>query len=654
MNRLLDALDLDETEVPASIRVANPLGIGKSEAHQMTGVDTEIERRIADAIADLSSTEQAPSGFSDNRVEVRSGAVDFADGSWRTGLVEVVEWLHLDEELNQESDEAFDRSLAEALELEPRQGAAGLPAPDGSSLLQRLAERLDRAVDFRNAFIEEVAKIDEGTATLESATGVWADKWEEVSEEDEVEGSGPIHAEATTWTISDFVGYAENAELNLSPSFQRADVWVTTMSQQLIESVLRGIPLPSVIILERVDLEAGTTAYEVVDGKQRLTALLRFTGCHPVALEEVRKRAVEWEIPDLLNTFQRDYPEFKKIWKKRSPEALTATLERESYFPFPLRSGEVKPLSGALAALRGKYYCQVRDVKIPVLGVPRAVSYVFEKSSADYRLPVITYKQVSDEQIHEVFSLYNKQGKHLNAEEIRNALYHHLAFMKALVVTAGDSGNVKDDATFLQSEWHDLQSTQTILNGYGFPRAGYKRTKLLSWVSAALFLPGEALPGRSTTNHINALLKRISDDKTDRLRDQATVLKAMVVLDKGLDAHAAIGQEIWSKTFVNSRGTGKWQELQLVSSLIALSAAHVVRGDALVDELEDKFSEIQKASAKWVRPRKSQSKDQWEFIARVVCELLALLQVDIADVDDKLTSDFGASGLGDLVSVHTG
>ena len=26
------------------------------------------------------------------------------------------------------------------------------------------------------------------------------------------------------------------------------------------------------------------------------------------------------------------------------------------------------------------------------------------------------------------------------AEEIRNALYHHLDFMKALVVTAGDSG----------------------------------------------------------------------------------------------------------------------------------------------------------------------------------------------------------------------
>ena len=55
---------------------------------------------------------------------------------------------------------------------------------------------------------------------------------------------------------------------------------------------------------------------------------------------------------------------------------------------------------------------------------------------------MITYKQVTSEQIHEVFSLYNKQGKHLNAEEIRNALYHHLAFMKALVVTAGDSGTV--------------------------------------------------------------------------------------------------------------------------------------------------------------------------------------------------------------------
>ena len=264
---------------------------------------------------------------------------------------------------------------------------------------------------------------------------------------------------------------------------------------------------------------------------------------------------------------------------------------------------------------------------------------------------MITYKQVSSEQIHEVFSLYNKQGKHLNAEEIRNALYHHLDFMKALVVTAGDSGTAHADAAFLLPAWDDLSSTQKVLNSYGFARAGYKRTKLLSWVCAALLLEDGALPGRSTTNHINALLKRVSDSPKDALRDQENLLKAMVLLDKGLDAHAAVGPEIWTKKFINPRSTGKWQELQLVATLIALSAAHTVHGEDLVDVLEAKFDEVHQASTTWERPQKTQSKEQWVFIATVVGELLALLDVDPETVDAQLRADFGSSGLSGLLAV---
>lgn len=311
----------------------------------------------------------------------------------------------------------------------------------------------------------------------------------------------------------------------------------------------------------------------------------------------------------------------------------------------------VKPLSGQLAPLRGRYYCQIRDVAIPVHGVPRKVRTLFESSSTSYKLPVITYKQVTPEQIHEVFSLYNKQGKHLNAEEIRNALYHHLDFMKALVVTAGDSGTAQADAAFLLPEWGDLSSAQDVLNAYGFARAGYKRTKLLSWVCAALLLEDGALPGRSTTNHINALLKRVADNPKDALRREECLLKAMMLLDNGLDAHAAVGPEIWAKRFINPRSTGKWQELQLVATLIALSAAYIVHGEELVDSLEARFEAVQQASTTWERPKKTQSKEQWVFIATVVGELLALLDVDVHVVDNHLRADFGSSGLSGLLAV---
>lgn len=642
MNRLLDGYDAVFRGAEAG---------DASEADEVVKEQSDVETRIAEAIADLSGADYVPAGFAEDRSAVDAGEIDFADGGWRTQLAQVAEWLHLDDDLDETSTDAFDDSLAVELGL-GSDWRNGLADPTNGSLLPRLAERLDRALDLRDVFLAEVEKIDEGAATLESATAVWAARWDEVGEDEDVAGSGTIHAEAGTLPITEFIEQAENGELNLSPSFQRADVWPTTTSQQLIESILRGIPLPSIITLDKVDPETGATSYDVVDGKQRLTSILRFTGKHPVATKMVEAKATEWDEPNLLTTFQNNYPEFKKIWKKNSPDGLTAQVERRLYFPFPLRSGDVvKPLSGQLAPLRGRYYCQIRDVAIPVHGVPRKVRSLFESSSTSYKLPVITYKQVTPEQIHEVFSLYNKQGKHLNAEEIRNALYHHLDFMKALVVTAGDSGTAQADAAFLLPEWSDLSSAQDVLNAYGFARAGYKRTKLLSWVCAALLLEDGALPGRSTTNHINALLKRVSDNPKDALRREENLLNAMILLGKGLDAHAAIGPEIWAKKFINPRSTGKWQELQLVATLIALSAAYLVHGKDLVDSLEARFDAVHQASTSWERPKKTQSKEQWVFIATVVGELLALLDVDVDSVDDRLRADFGSSGLSGLLAV---
>ena len=325
MNRLLDGYDL---------KFPDGTGTDDSEAREVVSEQTDVESRIAEAIADLSGTDSVPAGFAQDRSAIAAEEIEFSDGGWRTQLLEVADWLHLDGDLDETSAEAFDDSLAIQLGL----GAnwrQGLAAPADDSLLPRLADRLDRALDLRDHFLSEVEKIDEDSATIESATAVWAARWDEVEEDEEVEGSGAIHAEANTWPITEFIGHAENGELNLSPSFQRADVWPTTTSQQLIESILRGIPLPSIIILDKVDPTTELTSYEVVDGKQRLTSILRFTGRHPVAIETVEAKATEWNEPNLLTTFQNDYPAFKKIWKKNSPDRLTAQVRTRSLLPVP-------------------------------------------------------------------------------------------------------------------------------------------------------------------------------------------------------------------------------------------------------------------------------------------------------------------------------
>jgi hypothetical protein len=656
LNRLIDAVARRLLDAPDGLdaRAFHQLTVAATEAAEsmrtkekplMSESLSEVEQNIAERLVELSIPGPAvPEGVDVPAARAHVEEIGFADGSWRVHVANVQGWLHLPDQLDSSDGGAFDASLAEGLGID-----YGNLGRHDTTLLERLSERLERAITLREQFYEQMEGAQEGSATLTSATQVWVAAWEEVDEEEEAEVGGPIDAAADTWPIAQFVQRAVTGKLDLSPSYQRADVWPTSDAQLLIESVVRGIPLPSVIVLQTQD-EERRISYEVVDGKQRLTSILRFIGQHPRALEIVRAKAVEWEVPDLLETFRTDYPAFKKLWKKHEQTSLNAALERQSYFPFPLRAGEnVKSLSGDLAKLRGKYYCQIREEYIDIVGERWDLAYVFEQQ-ADYRIPVIVYKKVTTEQVHEVFSLYNKQGKHLNAEEIRNALFHHLALMKALLVTAGDADDVAAVAPFLLADWDDLSSTKGALEGYDFGRAGYKRTKLLSWVAAVLFGAKGTVGTRSTASTINSLLKRVHDTKGDLLRDEDVVRSAMLLLDHGIDAHASTAPEAWADRFRNSTGKDAWQELQLVSSLIALSAARAVLGDELEDKLDEVVAELRTASATWIRPSKTQTSEQWKYMAKVVDEFLGVLGVDVTEADDRLRDEFGHSGLAELVS----
>lgn len=606
---------------------------------------SEVEQNIAEAIAELASE-----GASPQKVDIsRLGAspdmrVSLEDGSWRSPLAAVQGWLYLPAPIDETDGDSFDRSLGRLL-------STGTGAPlQGSALFERLNERLDRAIANREIFLEALESDVDTDGALAAASQTWEEAWASAEENEEAESAGPIKAEATTWPIAQFRQYAVDGEMDLSPSYQRADVWPNADAQLLIESVLRGIPLPSVILLQRNTTEGDR--YEIVDGKQRLTSLLRFTGSHPKALLTVRSRAEAWgEDPDdMVDLFQADYPRYRKTWKKHETTTLTAKQEKELYFPFALRSADVPALRGDLEQLRGRYYSEIRSLAIQVGNAKKKIRSLFEEVS-DYRIPVIVYYEATSRQIHEVFSLYNKQGKHLNAEEIRNAAFHELDFMRALLATAGDTDGIERVAAFLAPVWEDLRSTGRALAKapYLLPDAGYKRSKALSWVAAALLMEDENASTRSTTAHINNLLKRIETDPQDPLRDQRRITEAMVVLDAAMDAHQAAPPQVWAPGFRSTQS--RWQELQLVASLVGLAGASVVLGEDLADVVDQRGEALRDASGRWARPKKSQSKEQWQFIGGVVRELLAALEVPVDQADDEVRSRFGTSGLGALVAL---
>ena len=125
----------------------------------------------------------------------------------------------------------------------------------------------------------------------------------------------------------------------------------------------------------------------------------------------------------------------------------------------------------------------------------------------------------------------------------------------------------------------------------------------------------------------------------------------MVAFQAGLQAHASIDDEAWAPRFKNSLGGGKWQELQLVPALVAFTTAHVVLDCDLDDRIDAVLPELTRRSARWIRPSKTQTKIQWQFIAQVTREMLDVLQIDPSEADAALVSRFGRSGLKHLLSL---
>lgn len=78
------------------------------------------------------------------------------------------------------------------------------------------------------------------------------------------------------YRIHDFVAWSKNRELVLNPSFQRRSVWDPQARTLLIDSILRRMPVPKIYMRTKIDTRTKRSVREVVDGQQRLRAILDF------------------------------------------------------------------------------------------------------------------------------------------------------------------------------------------------------------------------------------------------------------------------------------------------------------------------------------------------------------------------------------------
>lgn len=76
------------------------------------------------------------------------------------------------------------------------------------------------------------------------------------------------------YNISDFVEWDVRNQIELSPDFQRRSVWSLQAKSYLIDTIIRGKPMPKLLLTQ--DVRDRRNIRIVVDGQQRLRAILEY------------------------------------------------------------------------------------------------------------------------------------------------------------------------------------------------------------------------------------------------------------------------------------------------------------------------------------------------------------------------------------------
>lgn len=82
-----------------------------------------------------------------------------------------------------------------------------------------------------------------------------------------------IRTDSYAMSIGEFATLYRDGELFLHPEYQRLFRWTPYQKSRLIESLLLGIPVPSLFVAQRAD-----GVWDVIDGLQRLSTVFEFMG----------------------------------------------------------------------------------------------------------------------------------------------------------------------------------------------------------------------------------------------------------------------------------------------------------------------------------------------------------------------------------------
>ena len=113
-----------------------------------------------------------------------------------------------------------------------------------------------------------------------------------------------VRTDAYQMSIGEIVSMYDNRELIIDPEFQRLFRWNISQKSKLIESLLLGIPLPSIFVFEK-----DNASWELIDGLQRISTILEFMG-------KLRNPAGELEVPSILEATKYLGSLHNAVWER--------------------------------------------------------------------------------------------------------------------------------------------------------------------------------------------------------------------------------------------------------------------------------------------------------------------------------------------------
>lgn len=157
--------------------------------------------------------------------------------------------------------------------------------------------------------------------------------------------SKEIQADSYPMSIGELMSIYRDNELDIHPEFQRVFRWTPLQKTKFIESILLGIPIPSIFVSQRDD-----GIWDVVDGVQRLSTIFQFTGIlkgeenEPIAPNKLlgteylpSLEGISWDdkvnpsnsFPDNLRLdFKRQKLDIKIVKKESDPNTKYDLFER--------------------------------------------------------------------------------------------------------------------------------------------------------------------------------------------------------------------------------------------------------------------------------------------------------------------------------------